>query len=128
MVENTQSLMVQNGHSKEDVKVVGYGHLGDGNLHLNIVSRKGKNNHVLNLLEPWLFQQLYAVRGSVSAEHGLGQAKNEFIYFSKSPECVKLMQQLKQLMDPKGILNPYKVLPSEQAVMPSLDQNNNQQN
>lgn len=90
--------------------VVGYGHLGDGNLHLNIVCPKADND-VLSLLEPWLFEQLKSYRGSISAEHGLGQAKNSFIYYSKSPESVRLMQQLKHFFDPKGILNPYKVLP-----------------
>ena len=88
----------------------GYGHLGDGNLHINVVT-KGKDDRVLALLEPWLFEQLRDMRGSISAEHGLGQAKNEFIHYSKADGAVSLMKGIKALMDPKGILNPYKVLP-----------------
>ena len=50
-------------------------------------------------------------RGSVSAEHGLGLSKAGFIGMSKSPEMIAIMRQIKSIFDPKGILNPYKVLP-----------------
>lgn len=91
-----------------DALSMGYGHLGDGNLHLNIVTPR-KSDEVLARIEPWLFQELKAVRGSVSAEHGLGQAKNRFMAYSKTDESIALMHQIRALMDPKGILNPYKV-------------------
>lgn len=52
-----------------------------------------------------------ALRGSISAEHGLGQAKNSFLYFSKTTQAVDLMEKIKNIMDPNAILNPYKVLP-----------------
>jgi D-2-hydroxyglutarate dehydrogenase len=96
-----------------DSVTMGYGHLGDGNLHINVVAAPGRGAEVLSMLEPWLFEQLAAVGGSISAEHGLGQAKNEFIHFSKPPAAVALMRALKEAMDPKGILNPYKVLPNK---------------
>jgi D-2-hydroxyglutarate dehydrogenase len=50
-------------------------------------------------------------RGSISAEHGLGVSKAEFIGLSKSPEMVGLMRQIKGMFDPNGIINPYKMLP-----------------
>ncbi len=92
--------------------------MGDGNLHLNVVAPK-QDDAVLALLEPWLFEELKAVRGSVSAEHGLGQAKREFIYYSQREQNVAVMQRLKGLFDPNAILNPYKVLPSPRAVRPN---------
>lgn len=92
--------------------VVGYGHLGDGNLHLNIYTHE-YSSAVLGLIEPWLFEQTSLERGSVSAEHGLGLSKAQYIGMSKSQESVKIMRQIKQLLDPKTILNPYKVLPKE---------------
>ena len=49
--------------------------------------------------------------GSISAEHGLGFKKAAFIGFSKSKEAVTVMQGIKSLLDPQGILNPYKTLP-----------------
>lgn len=90
--------------------VVGYGHLGDGNLHLNIHTPKFDAG-VLNRIEPWLFEQTALERGSVSAEHGMGLSKAEYMPLSKSPEMIDIMRKVKQLFDPKGIINPYKVLP-----------------
>lgn len=52
------------------------------------------------------------VRGSISAEHGLGLMKAQHIHFSKSPLAVSLMQTIKKQLDPNGIMNPYKMLPS----------------
>lgn len=51
-------------------------------------------------------------RGSISAEHGIGTHKPEFLHLSKSENAIKLMRQMKRMMDPNGILNPYKVLPA----------------
>lgn len=66
---------------------------------------------VTALLEPFIFEWVQRYQGSVSAEHGLGFKKREFISYSKSPESVEMMKKLKRLFDPNGILNPYKVLP-----------------
>ncbi|XP_028051322.1 D-2-hydroxyglutarate dehydrogenase, mitochondrial isoform X2 [Camellia sinensis] len=92
------------------VKVVGYGHLGDGNLHLNI-SLPEYDDTVLAQIEPFVYEWTSKHRGSISAEHGLGLMKANKIHYSKSPESVNLMASIKNLLDPNGILNPYKVLP-----------------
>lgn len=94
--------------------VVGYGHLGDGNLHLNIHTPKF-DAAVLNQIEPWLFEQTALERGSVSAEHGMGLSKAEYMPLSKSAEMIDIMRKVKVLFDPKGIINPYKVLPPVSA-------------
>ena len=90
--------------------VVGYGHLGDGNLHLNFTTNH-YSDEVLNLIEPCVYEWTASHRGSISAEHGLGLKKANYIHLSQSSSSVSLMKGLKQLLDPKGILNPYKVLP-----------------
>ncbi|XP_006902994.1 PREDICTED: d-2-hydroxyglutarate dehydrogenase, mitochondrial [Elephantulus edwardii] len=91
--------------------VVGYGHLGDGNLHLNVVAETF-STRILGALEPYVYEWTAGQRGSISAEHGLGFRKRDVIGYSKSPAAVELMRGLKTMMDPKGILNPYKMLPS----------------
>ncbi|KAG9132286.1 hypothetical protein Leryth_012957 [Lithospermum erythrorhizon] len=91
--------------------VVAYGHLGDGNLHLN-VSAPSYSDSILSQIEPFVYEWTSNHRGSISAEHGLGLMKANRIHFSKSTETVQLMSAVKKLCDPKGILNPYKVLPS----------------
>ncbi|XP_052606270.1 D-2-hydroxyglutarate dehydrogenase, mitochondrial isoform X2 [Peromyscus californicus insignis] len=92
--------------------VVGYGHLGDGNLHLNVTA-EAFSQELLTALEPYVYAWTAEQRGSVSAEHGLGFKKKNVLGYSKPPVAVKLMQQLKALLDPKGILNPYKTLPAQ---------------
>lgn len=91
--------------------VVGYGHLGDGNLHLNVTA-EAFSTALLSALEPYVYEWTAGQRGSVSAEHGLGFRKKDVLGYSKPPAAVLLMQQLKGLLDPKGILNPYKTLPA----------------
>ncbi|KAK7079825.1 D-2-hydroxyglutarate dehydrogenase, mitochondrial [Halocaridina rubra] len=92
------------------IRCCGYGHIGDGNLHLNITTQEFDKN-VLNQIEPAVYEWTAKVNGSVSAEHGLGFKKRNFMHYSKSLGAINLMKQLKSLMDPNGILNPYKVLP-----------------
>ncbi|XP_072474883.1 D-2-hydroxyglutarate dehydrogenase, mitochondrial isoform X1 [Notamacropus eugenii] len=91
--------------------VVGYGHVGDGNLHLNVTA-KSYSSSLLKAIEPYVYEWTARHHGSVSAEHGLGFKKKDFIGYSKPREAILLMQQFKGMLDPKGILNPYKTLPS----------------
>ncbi|CAK7334457.1 unnamed protein product [Dovyalis caffra] len=94
----------------QSANVVGYGHLGDGNLHLNI-SAPRYDDTILAQIEPYVYEWTSKHRGSISAEHGLGLMKANKIFYSKSHETVQLMASIKKLLDPNGILNPYKVLP-----------------
>jgi len=91
-------------------RVCGYGHIGDGNIHLNITTEDYDKN-VTKQIEPFVYEWVAKRSGSVSAEHGLGFKKREFISYSKSPVAVAMMKRLKQTFDPNNILNPYKVLP-----------------
>eukprot|EP00475_Leptophrys_vorax_P011279 TRINITY_DN17794_c0_g3_i2.p1 TRINITY_DN17794_c0_g3~~TRINITY_DN17794_c0_g3_i2.p1 ORF type:complete len:383 (+),score=115.02 TRINITY_DN17794_c0_g3_i2:391-1539(+) len=93
-------------------RVTGYGHLGDGNLHLNIWQPRDEDHKALeNAIEPFIYEEVSRRSGSISAEHGLGLMKANHIHYSKSQTLIGLMQQIKKIFDPNGILNPYKVLP-----------------
>lgn len=91
------------------ISSIGYGHVGDGNLHLNVAVRR-YDAKVEALLEPFVYEWISKVQGSISAEHGLGFAKKPFIQYSKSPELLSLMRRTKQEYDPNYILNPYKYI------------------
>lgn len=91
-------------------RVCGYGHIGDQNLHLN-VSCTEFNEALYKRVEPFVYEYTAKLRGSISAEHGIGFLKTNYLKYSKKPEALDLMKQLKAIMDPNGILNPYKVLP-----------------
>ncbi|TKA72146.1 putative D-lactate dehydrogenase, mitochondrial [Cryomyces minteri] len=91
------------------VDVVGYGHMGDSNLHLNIPTRRF-DKEVEKAIEPFVYEWVAKRNGSISAEHGLGIAKKAFIGYSRSDTMIKLMKQIKNLYDPNGIMNPYKYI------------------
>ncbi|CAG9833545.1 unnamed protein product [Diabrotica balteata] len=91
-------------------KVFGYGHLGDGNIHISIVMDE-YSDELKNLAEPYIFEQVLALNGSISAEHGLGFMKAKYLNMVKSGNNVNLMKDLKTILDPHMILNPYKVIP-----------------
>lgn len=91
------------------VTVVGYGHMGDSNLHLNIATRRF-DKKVEDILEPYVYEWVGKRNGSISAEHGLGLAKKKYIGYSRSDTMIKLMKQIKNLYDPNGIMNPYKYI------------------
>lgn len=81
------------------VDVVGYGHMGDSNLHLNVCVRR-YDKEVEKILEPYVFEWIKEHEGSISAEHGLGLAKKKFIGYSRSDNMIGLMKQIKDLYDP----------------------------
>jgi FAD/FMN-containing dehydrogenase len=81
------------------VDVVGYGHMGDSNLHLNVPTRRYEKS-VEKALEPFVYEWVQKRSGSISAEHGLGIAKKEFIGYSRSETMIRLMRQIKDLYDP----------------------------
>lgn len=105
VADNDNRLMKKHGLKE----VVGYGHIGDGNLHINISAEKFEKDFSVEY-ERWLWKKVAEMKGSISAEHGIGAAKTEVIRHSKSREALELMWDVKQMMDPKGILNPYKVI------------------
>ncbi|GAM82279.1 hypothetical protein ANO11243_002580 [Dothideomycetidae sp. 11243] len=105
----TEKGLLGEGSDKPVVDVIGYGHMGDGNLHLNI-STRGWDKEVEKVLEPFVYEWVGQRQGSISAEHGLGLAKKDYIGYSKSETMIKLMKQLKDLYDPNGIMNPYKYI------------------
>jgi FAD/FMN-containing dehydrogenase len=96
-------------------RVLGHGHIGDGNLHLNTVMKgfddMDSAKKIKAALQPFVFDYIKEKGGSISAEHGVGLLKTEYLGHSKSQEMISYMGYMKQVFDPRGILNPYKVLP-----------------
>ncbi|EFP79871.2 D-lactate dehydrogenase (cytochrome) [Puccinia graminis f. sp. tritici CRL 75-36-700-3] len=90
--------------------VVGYGHIGDGNLHLNVIAKKW-DPRIEEVLEPWIYEKISSHNGSISAEHGLGLMKSPYLHYSQPPSNISLMKSIKHLFDPLNILNPSKFLP-----------------
>jgi FAD/FMN-containing dehydrogenase len=83
-----------------------FGHLGDGNLHLMTPLRSADDEQALDAI---VYGMLPA-GGSVSAEHGVGVSKKEWLSVSRSASEIALMRSLKQHLDPRGILNSGRVI------------------
>jgi len=105
----TEAGLLGDGPEFPVVDVVGYGHMGDANLHLNIPTRRfGKD--IEKQLEPFVYEWVQKRNGSISAEHGLGVTKKPYVGYSKDETMLRLMKQIKDLYDPNGIMNPYKYI------------------
>ncbi|MDB6145510.1 MAG: FAD-linked oxidase [Pseudomonas sp.] len=87
-----------------------FGHIGDSNLHLTVDCASLPQPAPILEIEELVYTAVGELGGSVSAEHGIGLLKREFLHHSVSPEARQAMQQLKDCYDPKGILNPGKIL------------------
>ncbi|UXH76288.1 FAD-binding oxidoreductase [Roseateles amylovorans] len=96
-------------------RLVNFGHLGDGNLHYNLQSPEGVDPAEFlraqeDAVNHLVYDQVMAHGGSISAEHGIGQLKRDELAQRKSPVALQLMRQIKQALDPLGLLNPNRVL------------------
>ena len=89
-------------------KMVVFGHLGDGNIHL-VVTVGSLEPSEVHAVESIIYEALGRCDGIISAEHGIGLDKREYLKYSRSPVEIALMKTLKQALDPKGILNRGKI-------------------
>jgi D-lactate dehydrogenase (cytochrome) len=97
-----------------DVRVNAFGHLGDGNIHYNLLAPAGESPHVLLDHEEQLTEAVFDITeslgGSFSAEHGIGQRWRDELVRRKQPAVLDLMHRIKSAFDPAGVLNPGKVV------------------
>jgi len=90
-----------------------FGHVGDGNIHVNIMVTPGDEEEIRRThdAEDELFRGVIALEGSISGEHGIGFSKMKYLAWELSPETIDLMRRVKVAFDPHGILNPGKMFP-----------------
>ncbi len=98
-----------------DFEVVWFGHIGDGNLHLNILKPDNLSKDEFfaqcTTVNQWVFETVQKYNGSISAEHGVGMTKRDYLHYSRSAEEIAYMQAIKAIFDPNGIMNPGKIFP-----------------
>jgi FAD/FMN-containing dehydrogenase len=98
-----------------DFEVCWYGHIGDGNLHLNILKPAALDGAAFydrcHHISPRLFEVVQRHGGSISAEHGVGLLKRDFLGYTRSAAEIAAMRAMKRLFDPHGVMNPGKLFP-----------------
>ena len=104
-------------NSYPDFIVVWYGHIGDGNLHLNILKPDdmGKDEFFAKcaVVNKQVFEVVEKYNGSISAEHGVGMTKRDYLAYSRSAAEIAYMKAVKAVFDPNGIMNPGKIFAPE---------------
>jgi FAD/FMN-containing dehydrogenase len=111
-VAQTDALLAQ---QLPGVRMVNFGHLGDGNLHYNVQcplhadaaaflqAHEAQVNH-------WVYEAVKSFGGSISAEHGIGRLKADTLPHYKDPVALAMMRSIKQALDPKNVMNPGRML------------------
>jgi len=99
------------------VRVINYGHLGDGNLHYNIAGPSSKETGEFftkysKEIQALVYKEVEKYNGSISAEHGVGQQKVDYLVGHRGDIAVQVMKSIKQALDPHSLMNPGKVLAS----------------
>jgi len=101
------------GEHYPDFEIVWFGHIGDGNLHLNILKPEAMSKDEFfgkcATVNKWVFEIVQKYNGSISAEHGVGMTKRDYLHYSRSPAEIALMKGVKAVFDPNGIMNPGKI-------------------
>ena len=105
-------LAVVDGISEElRIRMLTYGHAGDGNLHVNYLWDDPDTTPRVEQGLERLFHAVVAMRGTLTGEHGVGTSKSEYLGLEQSAELIDVQRRIKTAFDPKGLLNPGKIFP-----------------
>ena len=97
--------------SNTAVRMLSYGHAGDGNLHVNLLWDDPSEAPRVEEALSGLMHAVVGLRGTLSGEHGIGASKARFLPLEQSSELIDVQLRLKEVFDPKGLLNPHKIFP-----------------
>ena len=106
---------LRNISEKYGLLIASFGHAGDGNIHVNIMTDKKNTDEYkkANAALKDIFQATLDMGGTISGEHGVGLTKKQYIGMELSETSISIMKSIKNIFDPKGILNPGKIFPDD---------------
>jgi glycolate oxidase len=106
---------LRNISRKYDLKIVTFGHAGDGNIHVNIMTDKEDRDEYRRAKDAVkdVFEATLNLQGTISGEHGIGLTKAPYLGMELSDASINLMKGIKKIFDPGGILNPGKIFSSD---------------
>jgi FAD/FMN-containing dehydrogenase len=96
-----------------------YGHIGNGNIHVRLISERTNNKMIKNIAIQY-FNEIIKNKGTISAEHGDGLARSEFVKQQYGKKNIQIFKKIKKFMDPNNILNPGKIITTKSSVIKNL--------
>ncbi len=90
-----------------------FGHLGDGNVHVNVLANNG--GAPSEQVDAAVLEYVAKLGGSISAEHGIGTAKKNFLHLNRTTAEISAFRSIKHALDPHQVLNPHVLLPQEDS-------------
>ena len=107
-------------NKKYDTKSIVYGHAGNGNIHIRLISNRKKNSMIKNIAIQF-FEEVIRMGGTITAEHGDGLARSEFVKLQYGVKNYQIFKEIKKLFDPNNILNPGKIITQKSTVIKNLE-------
>ncbi len=107
-------------NKKYGTRSIVYGHAGDGNIHIRLISNRVKNT-LIKKIATQFFEETIKLGGTITAEHGDGLARSEFIELQYGSKNYKIFKEIKKFFDPKNILNPGKIITKKSTIIEKLE-------
>ncbi|MGI0007448.1 MAG: FAD-binding oxidoreductase, partial [Nitrosotalea sp.] len=104
---------------KYGLRVIVYGHAGNGNLHMRPILKQ-KNLGMIKTITTEFFTAVISIGGSITGEHGDGLARSEFVKLQYDTKTYSIFKEIKKQFDPENILNPGKIISSQSTVTRNL--------
>jgi FAD/FMN-containing dehydrogenase len=120
-LENLPKLfsLVKKIEKEYKIKSIMYGHIGNGNIHVRLISERTNNKMIKNIAIQY-FNEIIKNKGTISAEHGDGLARSEFVKQQYGKKNIQIFKKIKKFMDPNNILNPGKIITTKSSVIKNL--------
>jgi len=121
-LENLQKLflVLNKINKKYKTRSIVYGHAGNGNIHVRLISNRKKINVIKNIAIQY-FEEVIKLGGTITAEHGDGLARSEFIKMQYGAKNYQIFKEIKKFFDPKNILNPGKIITKRSTIIKNLE-------
>lgn len=113
-------LILNKINKKYNTKSIVYGHAGNGNVHVRLISDRRKTRIIKNIANEY-FQEIFKLGGTITAEHGDGLARSEFIKKQYGIKNYEIFKKIKKYFDPESILNPGKIITAKSTIIQNLE-------
>ena len=113
-------LVLNKINKKYKTKSIVYGHLGNGNIHVHLIVDREKITIIKNIAAKY-FKEVIKLEGTITAEHGDGLARSEFVKRQYGTKNYRIFKEIKKFFDPKNVLNPGKIITKKSTIIENLE-------